>query len=151
MRLILRLLPFVLGLTLLPFTHAADTAAKASFSAILVSASKEKGPVDPKLAAYDSNLRRLLRFESFKYLGQGSANIALPGSGTVNLGAGQALALNTEESDGKLIKVAVRWQQGDRLLMKTGLALKPGVPAIVGGPSQDAAGTAVYAVILTAH
>ena len=41
----------------------------------------------------------------------------------------------------------MRWSAGGRTLMNTGLSLRPGVPAVLGGPSTGNKGE-VYAVIL---
>jgi hypothetical protein len=41
----------------------------------------------------------------------------------------------------------VHWSKGGRTLMNTGLLLRPGVPAVIGGPSTGNKNE-VYAVIL---
>ncbi len=133
--------------SLVCFAPAAIQAA--TFDAILVVASKEAGKSDPRLAPYEANLKRLLRFESFSVAGQGKANIDVPGTGSISLGAGQSLILTTTEDPKSGIRVQIKWQQGNRLLMNTGLVLRPGVPAVLGGPATPDGG--VYAVILTAN
>jgi hypothetical protein len=54
-----------------------------------------------------------------------------------------------EKSDGKGVRLKVNWQEGRRSLMNTGLALRPGVPAVLGGPANGKEGE-VWAVILVA-
>jgi multidrug efflux pump subunit AcrA (membrane-fusion protein) len=49
-------------------------------------------------------------------------------------------------SSGDSVKVRVRWLDGDRVLMQTGLSLRPGVPAVLGGPARG--NGEVYAVIV---
>ncbi|MFH1497181.1 MAG: hypothetical protein ABII82_05075 [Verrucomicrobiota bacterium] len=128
---------------------APTAALAAKFEAILVVASKDAGKTDPRLAPYAPNLKRLLRFESFQQAGKGRADIGIPGSGTINIGAGQTLNLTTSGDPKSGPRVQIKWQQGDRLLMNTGLVLRPGVPAVLGGPATPNGG--VYAVILTAN
>lgn len=124
--------------------HAAD---RARIQGILISASNEKGATDRRLAAYEPTLKRILRFESYRFLGDDSASLAVPESGQLSLGDGHQLEVVTEQSDGKGIHVRVRWTQGGRTLMNTGLVLRAGVPAVLGGPATGNKGE-VYAVIL---
>ena len=127
-----------------PVARAAD---HANIQGILITASNEKGPTDGRLAAYEPTLRRILRFESYHYVGADSTALAVPSDGSLSLGDGHQLELTTERSDGKTVHVKVRWLANGRTLMSTGLVLRPGVPAVLGGPStgkQDE----VYAVIL---
>jgi hypothetical protein len=141
MRLIL--LPLLLGLGLAALPAPVHAQAEKSLTGILVIASPEAGESDRRLAPYESTLRRILRFESFRWVGQGRGRLAPGGSATLNLGAGQSLLV--EDGDGGSVQVT--WRQGNRVLMRTGLHLRPGVPAVLGGPGSGRAGE-VYAVIL---
>lgn len=130
---------------------AAPTAAPATSTtvkALLVIASKSAGKPDPRLAAYDDTLRRVLRFESFRLVGQNSADISIPGTKTLTLGDGQRLELKTETSESNR-RVQVGWFEGKTSHMKTGLVLRPGTPAVLGGPAHGEG--EVYAIILTAN
>jgi hypothetical protein len=131
-----------------PATQAAP-AAKTAIEAVLVVASKAPGKADPRLAAYDATLRRVLRFESFQYLGLGRAALTIPGEGSLDIGGGQRLELKTTTAADQRLRVQVSWFDGPRALMNTGLVLRPGVPAVLGGPAR--ADGEVYAVILTAN
>ncbi len=124
--------------------HAAE---RASFQGILISASNEPGQTDRRLEQYEPTLRKILRFESYRHLGDDSTSLDIPAQGSLSLGAGHSLEIATESSDGKAIHVKVRWITGGRTLMNTGLVLRPGVPAVLGGPSTGNRGE-VYAVIL---
>ncbi len=126
------------------FAHAAD---QARIQGILISASNDHGETDRRLSAYEPTLKRILRFESYRFLGDDSASLAVPASGQLSLGDGHQLEITTESSDGKNIHVRVRWTQGGRTLMNTGLVLRAGVPAVLGGPSTGNKGE-VYAVIV---
>ena len=144
MKTMLRLTLLLAGLVALLGSARAE---RASLQGILLSASNEPGQTDRRLAPYEPNLRRILRFESYRFLGEDSATIDVPASGSLSLGDGHDLEVTTERSDGKSIHVKVRWTAGGRTLMNTGLVLRPGVPAVLGGPSTGNKGE-VSAVIL---
>ncbi len=126
---------------------AVARADSASIRGILISASNESGETDRRLAQYEPTLRRILRFESYRFLGDDSTRLEVPAQGSLSIGDGHELEVSTEKSDGKSIHVKVRWSSGGRTLMNTGLVLRPGVPAVLGGPSTGNKGE-VYAVIL---
>ncbi|MEY3775351.1 MAG: hypothetical protein RLZZ129_2131 [Verrucomicrobiota bacterium] len=117
---------------------------RTSVRAILVAASNAEGASDSRLAPFEPTLRRILRFQSYRYLGEGSA--ALTSSGTIHLGQGHRLELETEAGDGKAVRLRVNWLDGRRSLMQTGLVLRPGVPAVLGGPARGDG--EVFAVIV---
>jgi len=125
-------------------------AESASVEGILITASNDKGQTDGRLSAYEPTLRRILRFESYHYVGSDSATIAVPASGALSLGDGHRIEVAAERSDGKAVHVKVRWTGSGRTLMNTGLVLRPGVPAVLGGPGTGSKGD-VYAVILIAR
>ncbi|AKC83341.1 hypothetical protein IMCC26134_12150 [Verrucomicrobia bacterium IMCC26134] len=127
----------------------AAPAAKTAIEAVLVVASKAPGKADPRLAAYDTTLRRVLRFESFQYVGRGRAALTIPGESSLDLGGGQHLELKTAPAADQRLHVQVSWFDGPRLRMNTVLVLRPGIPAVLGGPAR--ADGAVYAIILTAN
>ena len=124
--------------------HAAD---RAHIQGILISASNDRGETDRRLTAYEPTLKRILRFESYRFLGDDSASLGVPESGHLSLGYEHQMEITTESADGKSIHIRVRWTQGGRTLMNTGLVLRPGVPAVLGGPSTGKKGE-VYAVIV---
>jgi len=121
-------------------------AAQASIQGILITASSQPGETDRRLAEYEPTLRRILRFESFHYVGGDTGRLEVPASGTLSLGDGHELEITTEKADGKSVHVKVRWTAGGRSLMNTGLVLRAGVPAVLGGPAKG--NGEVYAVIL---
>ena len=128
-------------------TVTAHPSEHARIQGILISASNDRGETDRRLAPYEPTLRRILRFESYRFLGDDSASLGVPQRGHLSLGEGQELELETESGDGRSVRLKVRWLKGGRVLMSTGLALRPGVPAVIGGPSTGHKGD-VYAVIL---
>lgn len=129
------------------FNVAARAAERTTIQGLLISASNEKGQTDQRLAAYEPTLRRILRFESYRFLGDDNASIGVPEKGHLSLGEGHELEIETELADGKSVHLRVRWLKGGRVLMNTGLILRPGVPAVLGGPSTGNK-SEVYAVIL---
>jgi hypothetical protein len=149
MRLIQRLAPIwaLLAITLSPMVASADDTV--DVRAILVSASREAGETDRSLAKYEANLRRILRFESYRQLGSGRGRAALPGQGSFGVGQGQTLNFRAEDTDNGRIRLQLEWRGGSRTFMRTGVVLRPGVPAVLGGPSQSNGD--VYALIVIAN
>ncbi|HVT71525.1 MAG TPA: hypothetical protein VHD61_00185 [Lacunisphaera sp.] len=124
--------------------HAAE---REDITGILISASNQRGESDRRLASYEPTLRRILRFESYRFLGEGDVSLAVPARGNIALGDGHRLEIETERSDGRAIHLRVSWEARGRTLMNTSLILRPGVPAVLGGPSTGKPGE-VFAVIL---
>ena len=137
----------LLSLTLLAAAGSlAATTARATESVtvkgILISASNATGESDRRLSAYVPNLKRILRFESFRFIGEDSATLAVPGSGALSLGNGQQVSLVTEGSDGRTVLLKVRWGS-----VRHEYVLQHGSTTVLGGPSTGKQGE-VYAVIL---
>ena len=125
----------------------AQAAEHGRIQGILISASNNHGETDRRLAAYEPTLKRILRFESYHFIGEDSAALAGRETGHLALGEEHQLEITTESADGNGIHIRVRWTQGGHTLMNTGLVLRAGVPAVLGGPSTGRKGE-VYAVIL---
>lgn len=136
------------ALLLVAFAGVATSlrAATASVQGILITASNEPGKTDSRLASYEPTLRRILRFESYRYVGEDSARLEVPAEGSLSLGDGHVVEVTTEQVDGKSVQVKVRWTANGRTLMNTGLNLRAGVPAVLGGPASRSG--EVYAIIL---
>jgi len=140
----------VLLLVALVAPPTASAADGSSLRAILITASNQKGGSDPRLAPYEPTLRRILRFESFRFIGEGTTALAIPGSAALPLAQGHRLEFESENSDGRRIRVSVRWLHRGKALMDQPLALNRGTPAVLGGPATGETGD-VYAVILIAN
>jgi len=147
MRLI-TLISLFLGLLATTVSTSAADGDSVTVRAILVSASKQPGQTDKALSRYESTLRRILRFETFKQLGSGRERADVPGEATISIGSGHQIQFRTEDSRDDRLRVQIIWQGGGRTLMRTGLALRPGVPAVLGGPARN--DDEVYAVIIIA-
>jgi hypothetical protein len=138
------LLPLLLLAAVTSLPSIARAADGVTVRGILISASNESGESDRRLAAYVPNLKRILRFESFRFLGEDSATLGVPAGGHLALGSGHRIELASEAIDGKTILIKVRWPAGN---VRHEYVLHRGVPTILGGPSTGHAGE-VYAVIL---
>ncbi len=139
-----------LGLFIGATTLYASGADTHRVQAILIAASNESGRTDSRLSRYEPTLKRILRFESYRFRGQGTTSLSPGQSGHISLGEGQSLELTAENSGNRGVRIRVIWEKNGRTLMKTGLTLRPGVPAVLGGPGTGKRGE-VYAVILTAR
>lgn len=135
----MRAIPVVVAILLswIALPLAAQAADGASIRAILITASKEKGGSDPRLAEYEATLRRNLPFESFRLTGEGSAQVSADGPTAVSLGRGHRLELQADKGSGGGIRVRVRWTSGGREMMTTALVLRPGIPAVLGRRGDD--------------
>ena len=136
---LLSLLLLAAAVSLVTSSRAAESV---SVKGILISASNESGESDRRLAAYVPNLKRILRFESFRYLGEDTATLAVPGGGDLSLGNGQQVGLATEGGAGKPVLLKVRWGS-----VRQELVLQRGGTTVLGGSSTGRKGE-VYAVIL---
>ncbi len=135
----IRFLMFAALLTTVPAMLSAAGGAT-SVHAIMIVASNEKGGTDPKLAPYEANLRRILRFESYRAVAEGSASVPSAGEATVTLTRGHRIEL---KSEGGAIRAT--WFEGDRKVIA--LTLPPGKPSVLGGPPWSNKGE-VCAVII---
>jgi hypothetical protein len=99
--------------------------------AMLILASDEPAPLDRRLERVDYILRPLLRFETYRWLGQGSALVNTPGTATIALGDGHSLQLRTGRSRGSHVEVT--WMRGNERLISTSVSLQRGKPTILGG------------------
>jgi hypothetical protein len=124
---------------------SAATARAETLQAVLLTASPEKGPTDPRLATWEVTLKRVLRFNSYTYQGSDTVAVGANTRESMIIGQGHELFVETGSSP---LSVRIRWTSGGRLMMNTGLTVRPGIPAVLGGPSTGNAPGEVYAVIL---
>jgi hypothetical protein len=147
----MRIIPllFLAACLVLPRGAVAADGERTHVHALLVIASNQRGASDARLSGYEPTLRSLLRFESYRFAGEASANLAIPGKSSANLGSGHSLELEAEKSNGGSVRLHVDWHKGGRSLINSVLSLRPGVPAVLGGPSTGKEGE-VWAVIVIA-
>ena len=116
---------------------------RTTITAILVIASNERGPTDRQLAPYEANLKRTLRYESFRFVGESSATVTAGGTAQLALPNNTRLQLEAEKSDGRGVRVKVRYGGTD-------VVIPSGKTVILAGRPAGKAGE-VSAVIVTAE
>lgn len=117
----------------------ATAADNARIDVILVKAGNGEGGVDPALRAYAANLERLFRFQRYELVSRKPLRMEVPGEGVVSLPGGQRLSVSATAATGSGIKADIDWIRGSQRLLHTRIQLRPGSPAVLGGPrSEDA-------------
>lgn len=125
---------------------AGATPARAgTLQAVLLTASPEKGPSDPRLANFEATLKRVLRFNSYAFQGSDSVELREGSRAEMIIGQGHELVVETGASP---YSVRIRWTENGKVMMNTGITLRAGIPAVLGGPSTGRGAGEVYAVIL---
>lgn len=141
----MKIIPFLVAATLfasLPAVFSATGDGGTRVRAIMIVASPEKGKPDPRLAPYEGNLRRILRFESYRSVAEGSAVVAKSGRGSITLTRGHRIDLT---SDGNAIHAT--WVDGDRRVIA--LPLPSGRPSILAGPAWNDKGEVCAVIIVS--
>ncbi|MGF1452024.1 MAG: hypothetical protein ACFB21_08140 [Opitutales bacterium] len=96
---------------------------------LLIAAAEGNGDRDPRLAPYEANLRRIFRFDSFSLRSRASAQVSNKPS-SVRLPGGMAVSLR-ETANGPW---QIAWREGDQTLLRSEVTVRPGRPAVLGGP-----------------
>ena len=133
----IRFLGAIIGLFLLCGAFASDLTAAgttARIDVLLVSAGNGDGGVDPALKPYAGTLQRLFRFKSYNLVKKTGMKVDLPGGGSTSLPDGQSLKVNAKPSGDRTINADIEWMRGGKRLLHTGMQLRPGKPAVLGGP-----------------
>lgn len=136
MKLSSRYLPYLIVFVLVAGFLApvgADAADNARIEVILVRAGNGEPGVDSGLRPYASTLQRLFRFQRYEMVSRKSMRLTLPGDGSVSLSGGQKLSVSAA-SAGSGIKADIDWTRGSKRLLHTRIQLRPGSPAVLGGP-----------------
>ncbi len=95
----------------------------------LILATNDGSGVESSLKKYERQLRRL-NFDSFRSIGRGSSGVP----GTMNLGNGYRVQLNSSGSNGDSIPLDIKWMRRDDVLIHTRSTLRRNSPVILGGP-----------------
>lgn len=107
-----------------------------TFEATLILASNDPSPLDRRLDQIAFQLRRIFKFEYFRYLGGGQASVKLPADFSINLGQGQELKVSATHRDGRT-RAQVNWLRNGESVLNTAVHMKSGAHAILGGVPQD--------------
>ena len=85
--------------------------------AILITASNEKAPADPKLAPYEAALQRNVPESSFRHVAESSTTLKRSGTTTIALGRTHRLEVEPESGSGQGIRVKIEWLNGRDVVM----------------------------------
>ena len=113
--------------------------------ALLIRASNDPAPLDTRLDVIEYKLRRLFQFEHYRFMGEGSATLGLPGDSVLTLGHGIRLEIHVFNADGDRIRSQVRWFRNDEVLLTTTVVMTKEVPVVLGGV-PDGNGTLIIAL-----
>ena len=116
-----------------PTTVAAD---EAQIQATLIMGSNDNGGVDGQLQRYERHLKRVFRYDTFKQQGQGSARVAVPGTGSISIGGGHRLNLDVSDAGDDKLRIAAKWTNGGRVLINTTVVSPRDQPTVLGGPTS---------------
>jgi len=136
----LRIISMILALTLMSGMLANDLGAaedNARIEMILVQAGNGDGGVDSSLKPYAGTLQRLFRFKSYRQIKKQGMNLSIPGSTSASLGSGQTLKISADESGKNVLRADIEWKRGGKNLLHTRIQLRPGNPAVLGGPKSE--------------
>lgn len=140
----MRIIQLFLALLLLSglATHPGFAAAggPTSVRAILFVASNQRGTPDPKLRSYEPVLRSNLRFESYRYMGEGAAAVAPGATATLTLPGGNRVELERDKSSGP-----VKVHRGGAIV-----SISPGKPVVLMGGASGNKGD-VFGIIVLAN
>ncbi len=136
----MRIIPLTLALVLAavalspaapaaPAPKSAKSAKSVTVHAILITASNKKGGIDRKLAPYEAGLLDNLKFDTFRYVTEGTASLPNGGRATITFAGNHRLELEDDPGEGLSLKVF--WMNGSEVVLRTTLTLNPGVPAVL--------------------
>jgi hypothetical protein len=104
--------------------------------AVMILASDEPAPIDPRLERIEFRLRRIFKFEHYLHFGEASAVLTNSSSVTMDLGHGYQVEVTTSKRK-KRVRTRVRWVKDDATLVDTSVFLKKNVPTILGGVPHE--------------
>lgn len=113
---------------------------RAEVEVILVRASNANAEVDGSLRAYASTLKRLFRFEGYRRAAGTRLRVSAGATSEAALASGQAVRLRAGRLEAAGLTAEVTWERGGTTLLQTRIQLRPGRPAVLGGP-RDGDGT----------
>ena len=126
-------LSILAGLAIAPAAQAADSV---NIHATLILGSNQGGGVDGQLKRYERHLKRVFRFDTFQQKGGGASNVAIPGSGTVNVGGGHQISVNVTDAGNDKLRIAAKWTKSGRALINTTIVSSRNQPTVLGGPAS---------------
>jgi hypothetical protein len=117
---------------------AAASGETVTLKAVLIHASNHPAPIDSRLERVEYKLRRIFGFEHYRFLGESSVILNLPGDASLDLARGHRLKLSGSKAKGDSVRVRVEWLSGDESLLTTSVVMeRKSAPAILGGPAHE--------------
>ena len=116
-----------------------------SVNAILIRASNDPAPLDTRLDVIEYKLRRLFQFEHYRFMGEGTATLGLPGESVLSIGSGNRMEIHVFHADGSRVRTQVRWLKDEQVLLSTTVVMSRNVPVVLGGV-PDGNGTLIVAL-----
>lgn len=101
---------------------------------ILVKAGNGKPGIDAALRPYASTLQRVFRFESYRMAGRKQLQVGSGRESAATFPGGQSLHVRSLDFGNKGMKAEINWKRGGKNLLHTRINLRPGTPAVLGGP-----------------
>lgn len=127
-----RWLTIAMMLAVFATVSVADSGRPVTLEAKMILASNDPAPIDPRMERIDFQLRRILRFETFRLLGEGQVMLGLPGSGQIDLGEGNHLEISATGQPGK-VRAQVQWVKDGSPVVNTAVSIKGDGFVILGG------------------
>lgn len=117
-----------------------------SLEATLIQASDRQSAQDARLDFIEYQLRRMFRFEYYRYLGSARASVGLPGTVLLELGNEHRIrAVLTDGGRGR-VRASVQWLRGDDVLLNTTVLMNRAAPVVLGGVGHED-GTAIVVLV----
>ena len=118
-------------------TVGAAVADPVTIEAKMILASNDPAPLDRRLERVDYQLRRILRFETFRLLGEGSAMVNLPGTTRIDLGSGSHVEIQASGGKDDRVRAQVVWIKDGATMVNTTVSMKREAVVILGGIPHD--------------
>lgn len=142
----LRILLVFVALGFLPTPGAlAQTPPAITLKAELILASNAEQPTDPRLRPYESRLRKIFKFNSYRRIDNAAVRIVNGRPATLSIGDGYSLVLTPMAADSRRYRIGVTWKRNRKTLVETTLNLSRDAPAILGGPGANS-GTLILVI-----
>ncbi|MDQ8179286.1 hypothetical protein [Pelagicoccus sp. SDUM812005] len=125
--------------------HAADSI---NIRATLILGSNEGGGVDSSLHQYETNLKKVLPFDTFKNQGSSRARVSVPGSNIIGLSGEHDVSVKVDPAGDGKYRISAQWKRSGHTLVNTTVVASKDRPTVLVGPSS---GNGRIILLLIAH
>ncbi len=108
-----------------------------SVQATLIRASNDSNAIDRRLQKYESKLRKVFRFSSYQFLGEGRGKVTLPGETKFSIASAYRMEIKATPAKDNKVRAEIRWTKGNTTLINATVVMQKGTPTILGGPSHN--------------